>query len=175
MNGNHFNQNRYRGVGNNAQRIKGIGRGRALAITMLLLLSTFFLFMVHKPSVVEAETVEPVIKSEISTPSSEEKPAIDDLLSITPSDDVKDAKVEQPAPHVESKPNNTITSRVYLDIRIGDAAVERIVIGLFGAALPLTTENFRLLATGERGFGFKDSKFHRIINNFMVCSSLIYG
>ncbi|KAK3905752.1 peptidyl-prolyl cis-trans isomerase [Staphylotrichum tortipilum] len=44
----------------------------------------------------------------------------------------------------------------------------RITFNLFDDVVPKTAQNFRELCTGAPGFGYKGSKFHRIIPDFML-------
>eukprot|EP00092_Neocalanus_flemingeri_P005861 GFUD01006309.1.p1 GENE.GFUD01006309.1~~GFUD01006309.1.p1 ORF type:complete len:228 (-),score=61.77 GFUD01006309.1:74-757(-) len=66
---------------------------------------------------------------------------------------------------VPSKPKLPL---VYFIVRQHNTFLGTIVMELRSDLVPKTAENFRALCTGEVGYGFKFSYFHRIIPGFMV-------
>ncbi|OLY85076.1 Peptidyl-prolyl cis-trans isomerase [Smittium mucronatum] len=58
--------------------------------------------------------------------------------------------------------------RVFFEVSANGAPLGRIEFELRADVVPKTAENFRALCTGENGYGYKGSIFHRVIPGFML-------
>ena len=58
--------------------------------------------------------------------------------------------------------------KCFFDVSRNGSPLGRIEFNLRDDVVPKTAENFRALCTGEKGFGFKGSNFHRVIPDFML-------
>merc|ERR1719235_1045985 len=56
---------------------------------------------------------------------------------------------------------------VFFEMSVGGSPAGRIEFELYEDTVPKTCDNFKKLCTGEMGFGYKGSKFHRVIPGFM--------
>eukprot|EP00835_Amoeboradix_gromovi_P007091 NODE_1052_length_1689_cov_0.396855.p1 type:complete len:294 gc:universal NODE_1052_length_1689_cov_0.396855:1366-485(-) len=59
---------------------------------------------------------------------------------------------------------------VYMSIQIGNILAGKMILQIRTDVVPITSENFLKLSTGELGFGYKNCIFHRIIPGFMIQS-----
>ena len=57
---------------------------------------------------------------------------------------------------------------MYFEVAADGVPLGTINMELFNEVVPKTAENFRQIATGEAGFSYTGSKFHRVIPNFML-------
>ncbi|KAJ3715084.1 cyclophilin-like domain-containing protein [Lentinula raphanica] len=60
------------------------------------------------------------------------------------------------------------SSNVFFDVAIQGRPAGRIVFKLYDDIVPKTAKNFRELATGQNGYGYAGSSFHRVIPSFML-------
>ncbi|XP_053464629.1 peptidyl-prolyl cis-trans isomerase A-like [Nycticebus coucang] len=60
-----------------------------------------------------------------------------------------------------------VNPTVFFDVAADGEPLGYVSFELFADKVPKTAENFRALSTGEKGFGYKCSYFHRIIPGFM--------
>lgn len=67
-----------------------------------------------------------------------------------------------------AKKSKSTNPQVFMDIKISNREAGRIVILLRADVAPRTVENFRALCNHTKGFGYRASKFHRIIPQFMI-------
>ncbi|MCJ1272596.1 Peptidyl-prolyl cis-trans isomerase [Puttea exsequens] len=59
-------------------------------------------------------------------------------------------------------------SKVFFELTVNNGPPATVVFDLYDNVVPKTAANFRALCTGEKGYGYQGSTFHRIIPGFMI-------
>ncbi|MET8859993.1 MULTISPECIES: peptidylprolyl isomerase [unclassified Streptomyces] len=61
-----------------------------------------------------------------------------------------------------------MSENVFFEVTADGKPLGRIEFKLYDDVVPETARNFRELATGQNGFGYEGSPFHRVIPDFML-------
>ena len=87
-------------------------------------------------------------------------------------DDGADESASKSKSKTQTQDNNSRATAknpmVYFNITINGKPVGKIVIEVFKDVVPKTAENFLQLCNHTKGYGYRGSKFHRIIPQFML-------
>ncbi|KAF8761246.1 Peptidyl-prolyl cis-trans isomerase [Rhizoctonia solani] len=67
-----------------------------------------------------------------------------------------------------SSTTTSANKNVFFTVSVGSKDAGRIVMKLYDETTPKTARNFRELATGQHGYGYQGSTFHRVIPGFMI-------
>nr|XP_043889627.1 E3 SUMO-protein ligase RanBP2 isoform X2 [Solea senegalensis] len=78
----------------------------------------------------------------------------------------EDSSISPQMSRVQAHSRDT-NPQVFLQVSADGETLGTVTIELFSQVVPKTAENFRVLCTGEKGFGLRDSVFHRVIPDFM--------